>query len=185
MGAFPQTLSIMSTPVQYGPNADAETVIHAATIRPDILEVGAQLKVEADGLITTVGGQPIMDIRLRLGPVTLTGVILGQHHEGGTPAADVTWRLFTSNNQTNKNIHLDFTATVQAGGISIWGNGFLLSDVSTQFQYGGLGCSSVAAQSFDPTITNLLELTMDFDDLAANIVKITNMKVTLESYGGP
>ena len=164
-----QVVVNLTAPVTYGPNQNAETVLMSYLFPKDILEPGALVRVSAKGIMTTVAGQPVMDLRLRLGPVTLVGVQVAK------------WTVFTSNNQTDKTWTLDADMTVQAGGVTAWGQGAVATSVNTQFQFGWVGSDQAAAVAFDNTIDNLVELTADWDDLAANILKMTNATLTVLS----
>lgn len=167
MGANPWDLAILAAPVEYGPNANAETLMFGVDVPAGYLQAGMLVHLSAKGLITTVSGQPVLVSRIRLGPATLTGAIVS------------TLILFTTNNQTNKSWSLDAILTVQPEGVSIWGQADLTSSVNTQFQFGWIASDSTAPVAFDPTVANRLELTADWDDLDANVWKITEGKMTV------
>jgi hypothetical protein len=167
MAVNPWDLAILPQPVSYGPNQNAETLMFGTDVPANYLSPGMVVHLAAKGIVTTVSGQPVLVSRIRMGPVTMTGAILD------------TLTLFTSNNQTNKSWSLDALLTVQPDGVSIWGQADLASNVSTQFQFGWIGSDQTAAVAFDPTVANRLELTADWDDLDANIWKITQGKVTV------
>jgi hypothetical protein len=164
--AQPFDMAVLTSPVACGPDDDAETVLLQVPIgADDVLIPGTHLELRASGIVTTVSGAPVIDLRLRLGPATLTG------------AVQATWRVFCSNNQTTKTWVMEAHMTVQPDGLSAWSQGAVESVVNTQFQFGWVGSEQLSAVAFDPTVANLLELTADWDDLDANIWKMTNASV--------
>jgi hypothetical protein len=163
------TLASLAEPVDLGPNDPAETVMMSHLLEAETLPPGALLVVEAGGHITTTGGSPELDVRLRLGPTTLTGAIIGSHHDGTIPAADLTWRLYNGNNLTGEGWFARLLATVQPNGTDITASGLLVGTSGATFAFSVLPVHEDALATFDPTVDNLLELTMDWDDNANNV----------------
>lgn len=179
-GAAPYHFGRLLQPFEVGPNDGAERVVLSEMLEAGTLVPGATLRVTAGGLVTTVSGSPITDIRVRLGPVTLTGTILGSRHFTGADATDTTWRVYNSNSQDDKGWWLVAEATVQPNGTDIATTGLLVVLSNNQFQFGNLPVEEEALMSFDPDVDNLLELTAEWDDVAANILTAKTCGFALE-----
>lgn len=175
MDTLRQARSVLAAPFLYGPNDGTERVAFEGTILAGELAAGATIALELEGVVTTVGGQPVLDIRWRIGPTTLTGIMVVQHAETN-PVATTSWRIYNSNNVADKSIQIRALATVQTAGAAgtVLGGGICLAD-STSGDFKIIGSSDRTARGpIDTTIDNRCEVTLDFDDVAANTVQINN-----------
>lgn len=180
-GMAPYLLGRLASPFVYGPNDNAEVVPLSVALPAGVLVPGALVRLRAGGRMTSAAGAPALDIRWRIGPVTLTGAILGQHHEANNPVADTTLRMWAANNQTDKGWWIELGATVQPNGTDVVCSGVMTSALNNQVQFAVVLVEEATVASVNPAIDNLLEFTLDIDKLAANIVTMTFGQVSLES----
>jgi hypothetical protein len=125
-------------------NSTSETVLASYTLPANSLQRGAEIQIESDVIATATNSTDTLNVKLRVGPTTLTGTVVGQ-----SAAVDV------ANNDV---VHVDVHCDVRNNGSA---SIVLCGGTITTLGAEGTATARVAFESLslDSTVAQRIELT--------------------------
>ncbi len=161
----------MPTPDVRVVQADNEKVIYSRLFPANTLVKGQIISLDMWGEWFEVNAnQPYVDLRYRFGATTtLTGAIMNKKT---ITAVDMTARLYTTNNQDNKDWDIHSIIEVRSLGATgkVLLSGHYWTDLNTQSEYRSVALRSVASplHTLDTTADRLLEVTVQWSNDGTN-----------------